>query len=212
MSTLTTTASLEETSAGGPAPADCLAPSTFVDSDAPVVVAYAERLAGGATDPLEKARRTLERRYGFCITKAALLAAVARAQGIPARLGFADVRNHLTSPRLREHMGTDVFVFHGYTELHLGDRWVKATPAFNFSLCERARILPLEFNGVDDSIYHPFDADGRRHMEYLRYRGEYLDIPVEELLAAVVSTYGEKGRQWLGNSVAEDVRFEDEVG
>jgi hypothetical protein len=111
----------------------------------------------------------------------------------------------------RTHPGTDVFVFHGYTELYLGGRWVKATPAFNRSLCERARILPLEFNGVDDSIYHPFDADGRRHIKYLRYRGEYVDIPVEEMMAAVVETYGEKGRQWLNGSVGA-TRFEDEVG
>ena len=37
---------------------------------------------------------------GFCIGKSALLAASARAIGVPARVGYADVRNHLTSPRL----------------------------------------------------------------------------------------------------------------
>ena len=198
-------------------PAACLAPGRFVDSDAPSIVAYAERAAHGAADDAEKARRlylavrddlrydpyrlgegpedfrasrTLERGYGFCVTKAAVLAAVARAQGIPARLGFADVRNHLTSPRLRRAMGTDVFAYHGYTELWLGGRWVKATPAFNRSLCEKARIRPLEFDGETDSIYHPFDVDGRRHMEYLRYRGTYRDIPLEKMLAELTEFYG----------------------
>ena len=28
-------------------------------------------------------------------------------------------------------MGTDLFVYHGYAELFLDGKWVKATPAFN---------------------------------------------------------------------------------
>lgn len=39
---------------------------------------------------------------GFCIGKSALLAATARLIGVPARVGYADVRNHMTSRRLRE--------------------------------------------------------------------------------------------------------------
>jgi transglutaminase-like putative cysteine protease len=118
---------------------------------------------------------------GFCIGKAALLAAAARAAGIPARVGFADVKNHLTTPRLAEFMGSDAFVYHGFTELWLDGRWVKATPAFNIELCRRFRVRPLEFDGREDSLYHPFDEDDRRHMEYLRYRGTYADVPVDEI-------------------------------
>ncbi len=195
--------------------AACLQPTRFVDSDSPEIIAYARRVAGDGDD-LEKARRlylavrddlrydpflvgsdpagytasrTLARGSGFCTTKAAVLAAAARAEGIPARLGFADVKNHLTSPRLRKQMGTDVFAYHGYTELHLGDKWVKATPAFNLSLCRRANILPLEFDGEHDSIYHPFDPEGRRHMEYLRYRGVYLDVPFEDMMRTFAELY-----------------------
>ena len=65
-------------------------------------------------------------------------------------------------------MGTDLFVYHGYTDLCLDGKWVKATPAFNLALCTRFRVKPLEFDGRDDSIFHPFDEDDRRHMEYLR--------------------------------------------
>ena len=92
-------------------------------------------------------RAVLERGAGFCVAKAIVLAAGARAVGIPARLGFADVRNHLTTERLRAQMGTDVFAYHGFTELHLGGRWVKATPTFNRSLCDRFGVKPLEFDG-----------------------------------------------------------------
>lgn len=121
---------------------------------------------------------------GFCISKAALLAATARATGIPARVGFADVKNHLTSPRLRDLMETDEFVYHGYTELWIDDRWVKATPAFNRTLCDKAGVRPLDFDGQTDSLFHPLDQSGRKHMEYLRDHGSRPDVPVGEILAA----------------------------
>jgi transglutaminase-like putative cysteine protease len=99
---------------------------------------------------------------GFCIGNASLLAAAARAAGIPSRIGFADVKNHLTTPRLLEFMGRNEFIYHGFAELMLEGRWVKATPAFNLALCEKFRVKPLEFDGRSDSIFHPFDADERR--------------------------------------------------
>lgn len=195
----------------------CLAPGRLVDSDAPDIVEYARWVVGDTGDELERARRlylavrddlrydpyrigrrpeellasrTLRQGWGFCVTKAAVLAATARAQRIPARLGFADVRNHLTSDKLRHFLGTDLMVFHGYTELHLRDRWVKATPAFNRSLCEKVGMAPLEFDGLSDSIYQPLDLAGRRHMEYVRQRGVRLDIPVEEMWSAWTEAYG----------------------
>jgi transglutaminase-like putative cysteine protease len=195
----------------------CLAPGVVVDSDAPPLVEWARRAVGSATGAAERARRlylaarddvrydpyrigrradelqaslTLRRGWGFCTPKAALLAAGARSLGIPARLGFADVRNHLTSDKLERILGTDLMVFHGYTELHLGGRWVKATPAFNRSLCEKIGITPLEFDGESDSIFQPLDLTGRRHMEYVRDRGVRLDAPVEEMWAAWREVYG----------------------
>lgn len=136
-----------------------------------------------------RASDTLEAGVGFCIGKAALLAAVARSAGIPSRVGFADVKNHLTTPRLAEFMGSDAFVYHGFTELWLDGRWVKATPAFNLDLCRRFRVRPLEFDGREDSIFHPFDEDNRRHMEYLRMRGTYADVPADEIRQAFAELY-----------------------
>jgi len=128
-----------------------------------------------------RASAVLEAGEGFCVGKASLLAACARAAGIEARLGFADVKNHLTTPRLAETMGSDLFIYHGYTDLRIDGRWVKATPAFNLALCTRFRVKPLEFDGCADSIFHPFDQDDRRHMEYLRDRGVYADVPVDDI-------------------------------
>ncbi len=145
---------------------------------------------------------------GFCISKAALLAAAARAAGIPARVGFADVRNHLTSPRLRELMDTDEFVYHGYSELWIDGRWVKATPAFNRSLCDKAGVHPLEFDGRIDSLFHPLDQSGRKHMEYLRDHVSRPDVPVAEILAAWKKVYP-KMATWGQQNTA--VSFEQEV-
>jgi transglutaminase-like putative cysteine protease len=136
-----------------------------------------------------RASSVLAANEGFCIGKAALLAAAARAAGIPARVGFADVKNHLTTPRLAETMGTDLFIYHGFAELELDGRWVKATPAFNLALCKRFRVKPLEFDGREDSIFHAFDEDERRHMEYLRSRGSFADVPVEEIQNAFREAY-----------------------
>jgi transglutaminase-like putative cysteine protease len=192
-----------------------LQPARFVDSDHPKVVEFARKHAVGKAH-LEKAvalyyavrdsvrynpfqnftlddayrgSACLARNEGWCVPKAALLAACARVAGIPARVGYADVKNHLTTPALTAKMGTDLFVFHGYTDLFLDGNWVKATPAFNLAMCTRFRVKPLEFNGREDSIFHPFDADNRRHMEYLHFRGTYADVPADEIRRVFAETY-----------------------
>jgi transglutaminase-like putative cysteine protease len=127
--------------------------------------------------------------HGWCVTKAALLAAACRAAGIPARLGFADVRNHLSTERMRQLMQTDLFHWHGYAEIELDGAWVKATPAFNIELCDRFGLLPLDFDGRADSIYHPFDRAGNRHMEYVHLRGSFDDLPLERIVADFAVLY-----------------------
>jgi transglutaminase-like putative cysteine protease len=136
-----------------------------------------------------RASAVLARSAGFCVSKAVLLAAAARALGIPARLGFADVRNHLTTERMRRAMGTDLFVFHGYTAFCLDGRWVKATPAFNRTLCERFDVAPLEFDGRRDSLFQQADRAGNRYMEYVRDRGQFADLPLDEIRRAFAAQY-----------------------
>jgi transglutaminase-like putative cysteine protease len=125
------------------------------------------------------------------VPKAILLAACCRALEIPARLGFADVRNHLSTARMRAHMKTDVFVWHGYTSIYIDENWVKATPAFNIELCEKFRLKPLDFDGGSDSIYHPFDQLGNKHMEYIRNRGEFPDVPIDKIIETFQRHYSE---------------------
>ncbi|HIG15670.1 MAG TPA: transglutaminase family protein [Gammaproteobacteria bacterium] len=154
-----------------------------------------------------KATTVLEERRGWCVSKAILLAACCRALGIPARLGYADVLNHLSTEKMRQRMKTNVFYWHGYTALYLDDRWVKATPAFNIELCEKFGLKPLEFNGRDDSIYHAFDQAGNRHMEYLHDRGQFLEPPIE----AMRRTFDECYPGWPDTSDATEADFGGEV-
>jgi transglutaminase-like putative cysteine protease len=154
-----------------------------------------------------KASFTLEAKYGWCVSKAVLLAACCRSVGIPARLGFADVRNHLSTARLREKMRTDIFYWHGYTEMLLDSRWVKATPAFNIELCRKFNLLPLEFDGQTDSLYHPYDAEGNRHMEYVNDRGVYPDLPLNEIIKTFQEKYTFVGEE----SELAAASFDDDV-
>lgn len=136
-----------------------------------------------------RASATLDKGRAWCVPKAILLAAACRALGLPARVGFADVRNHLSTERMRRHMKTDVFFWHGYTAIRLDGAWLKATPAFNVELCDKFRLKPLEFDGTADSLYHSFDLEGNRHMEYLDYRGEFNEVPLDTILATFAQHY-----------------------
>lgn len=145
-----------------------------------------------------RASNVLKGARGFCIPKVSLLCAAARAVGIPARAGFATVRNHLATRQLLEFIGSDIFTFHGYAEFYLKGRWVKATPAFNKELCERHGVPPLEFDGREDSIFQPYNNEGREFMEYLDFHGTFADIPVEKIVRAFEDTYGrERVQGWI---------------
>ncbi|MNY00353.1 Transglutaminase-like superfamily protein [compost metagenome] len=139
----------------------------------------------------------------YCVPKATLLAGAARHCGIPARIGLADVRNHLSTPRLLELLKSDMFAMHGYTEFYLQDRWVKATPAFNQKLCELFNVAPLEFDGINDSVFHPFNRDGEKLMEYLIDHGQFADVPeaffFEHLEKCYPHLFGEQLSPLLGD-------------
>lgn len=184
-----------------------LAPTRTLDYQEPAVADFARQAAGSGSereravrlyyavrdgvryDPYAfrmgiddfRASETLRSRATWCVPKAILLAACCRQQGIRAKVGFADVKNHLATERLLQLAGTDLFVWHGYVSMLLEGRWVKATPAFNIEMCRRFEVLPLEFDGTTDSLMHPFNARNQRHMEYVRERGTYDDLPYQAM-------------------------------
>lgn len=196
---------------GCASPGVFLAPGEYIDSDHPRIVAQARRWREmpGLTDraaavfgfvreiPYEaddfdvldtfRASHVLIAGHGYCVSKAALGAALARAAGIPARIAFADVRNHLSSRRLREAMGTDVFAWHGYIEFCLHGRWVKASPTFDSVTCRQAGVQPLEFDGASDALLQAFDGGGT--MEYVTDHGSFHDVPARFLSAELQRLY-----------------------
>jgi len=194
-----------------------LAPTWFIDSDEPSVQQFADQATDGASterdravalflavrdgyryDPYNtdhapeafRASSVVASESNWCVPKSVLLTAAARHCEIPARLGFSDVRNHLSSEKLMESMGTDLFVWHGYSELLIDGEWRKASSAFNIELCDRFGVKVLDFDGTNDALMHAFDESGNRHMEYVNQRGSFDDLPLDEILATFGEVYG----------------------
>lgn len=194
-----------------------LQPTEFFDYENPKLKSWiAEQLQGVPDDPVEQvkalylavrdqvsynpyvfrtdpntfsASHALSSGESYCIPKAVLLGAAARSLGIPSRLGLADVRNHLSSPKLIEWLQSDIFRMHGFIELYLNGRWVKATPAFNRQLCELMNVAPLEFDGVHDSVFQEYTDAGQAHMEYVNDHGVFDDVPHAFIVAGIKQAY-----------------------
>ncbi|HUX98856.1 MAG TPA: transglutaminase family protein [Candidatus Deferrimicrobium sp.] len=192
-----------------------LRPTYYIDAESKLIVNLANELVTKQRDAVEKAKsifywtrdkisydpysfstakvdfkasRIVKRARGWCVQKAVVLAALSRAVGIPSRLHFADIKNYQITPKLKKEMGTDLFIFHGYTELYL-NKWVKATPAFNIELCQKFGHKTVEFDGLDDAILPSTTLKGERHIEYLKDRGPYADLPFEEILDIFKEVY-----------------------
>src|SRR4030042_3161082 len=205
-----------------------LKPTDAIDSDNPSIKEKAQNLIRGKHEAADKAKglfywvrdeikynpyvplevfenfrasKTLERGQGFYVEKAAVLAAFARAVGIPARLHFADIRNYLVSDKLLKVMGTNLFSYHGYTELYIKGQWVKATPAFDLKMCHKNRIIPVEFDGQNDAILHSHNSDGKLHIEYVKDHGYREDVPVDEILFVWEKHYGLEVHERLAHSI-----------
>lgn len=183
-----------------------LAPTHFIDSNNASVIEFAQSRTQNHKSDREKvvdlyyavrdeilyspyhlvldpkqisASLTLARKTGYCVEKSLLLAAAGRVHGIPSRLGFSIVRNHISTEKFRERLRSDKFVFHGYNEFLIEGNWVKCTPAFNKTLCEKFNVPALDFDGVNDSIFQQFTADGKQYMEYLHEYGQFADFPYD---------------------------------
>ncbi|MHA1169020.1 MAG: transglutaminase-like domain-containing protein [Candidatus Hodarchaeales archaeon] len=137
-----------------------------------------------------RASNVVKSESSFCIPKAILLVAMSRAVEIPARLHFANIRNHLLHPELVKLIGTDLMIYHGYAELYIYNKWVKVTPSFDLELCDKHGFVPVDFNGLDDAIFHQHDRNGRKHIEYVEDRGVYADF-TREFYSAMIKDFKE---------------------
>ncbi len=209
---------MEHTPSGFPEPGPLYLEATeFFDFDQAAVREFAEDAVNGANGDVEKAVRlyyatrdavrydpysmsddpetykasfVLRAKRGFCIQKANLLVAGARAVGIPTGLGLSNVTNHLcTETLLRAMGGNTLFIHHGYAVMYLDGVWVKAAPAFNIELCEKFDVLPTEFDGASNALFQEFDKHGRLHMEYEADHGVWSDFPHDRVVSDFIDFY-----------------------
>jgi transglutaminase-like putative cysteine protease len=194
-----------------------LRPTFMIDSDNPVIREKAAEITEGKTGDVEKAvalfyfvrdnikytiyldkflpehfraSNTLALKQGYCVQKAVLLAALARAVGIPAGIGFARVTNHLMPEKMLKFLGSNIFPCHGFTEFYLNGKWVKATSAMDIETCKKGRLITVEFDGKNDALYSPHNLDGAKNIEYLKFLGRYEDVPLEKLWERVTEQFG----------------------
>jgi transglutaminase-like putative cysteine protease len=191
-----------------------LAPAEYVDSEHPDVISCAKALTLQAQNVMDAAARIFlfvrDLRYGppdfdklssfkastvlaegggYCVPKAAAFTALCRAIGVPARLAFADVTNHLATEHTLALMGGALFAWHGYTEVFLTNRWIKVSPTFDAPLCAHMRVPPLEFDGASDAYLQAYDSEGRTFMRYERLHGTFHDVPARFLAREMPRLY-----------------------
>ncbi len=181
-----------------------LAVTEFLDWDHEAVREFTEKAIGTEADPVQqaiklfytvrdklrydvygvdmseeglKASSIIKNRAGFCIHKSIVYAAAVRSLGIPSKLVFSDVQNHISTPALKSLVGGDVFHYHAYVDVFLNGKWVKATPVFNALLCRLFGIEPLEFDGVNDATLQPYDKEGNKSLEFIICHGAFDDLP-----------------------------------
>jgi len=121
---------------------------------------------------------------GYCVQKAILLVALSRAAAIPARLRFAAIRSHIMSKEMLEKRGSNLFPYHGYTDLYIEGSWVKAAPTFDIVSCMNAGLRPVEFDGRHDALLPSTTLDGRSHIEYVEDRGFFEEVPFDAIMEA----------------------------
>ncbi|MBN1774010.1 MAG: transglutaminase domain-containing protein [Deltaproteobacteria bacterium] len=202
-----------------------------IEAAHPSIRAKALELVGDADSPREKARRlfgfvrdripynlfmismhpddfrasfVLETGKGYCVQKAVLLCALARAVGVPTRLGLARIRNHRVPAALKARLGRDEFPCHGYNQFLLDGRWVSAAATFDAGLCARAGVPVVEFDGRTDAMLPARALDGSPYIEYLEHLGRFADLPLEFITARTSKVWGRDKRAWL--------RPEDDTG
>ena len=144
---------------------------------------YSER----SVDSDFKASHVLTKGEGYCVQKAVLLVALARAASIPARLRFAEIRIHHTARSLAEKRGSNIFPCHGLTDLYVNGRWVKATPTYDTEYCKKAGIASVEFDGQSDALLPLSTLDGKPNVEYIQDRGFFDDLPLDQIRKASAS-------------------------
>ncbi|MBN1474600.1 MAG: tRNA epoxyqueuosine(34) reductase QueG [Syntrophaceae bacterium] len=201
-----------------------LQPTDTIDCASDAILAKAREVTTGCTSPVDKAlalfsfvrddisynlymisvfredftaSRILAWGKGYCVQKAVLFAALARAVGIPSRLAFAKILNHKVPEKIVKLTGDNIFPRHGYTQLFLENTWINVAPTFDKALCEKIGVPVVEWDGRTDATLPPADLQGRPYIEYVEKFGAYADLPFDWIVEAISKKVGKDKRPWL---------------
>lgn len=155
-----------------------------------------------------KASKIAVKKANYCIPKAILFTAGARYLGYEAKLGLADVKNHLASERFIELLGSDLFAFHGYSEVIVDGKALKVTPTFDRLLCEKYGVATLEFDATTDTLFQPFDLKGEKFMEYITDRGTFESVPYNYIINGFQSFYPDFANRMRKGKIDGDLMLE----
>jgi len=136
-----------------------------------------------------KSSHIANKQSGNCVEKSIILIACLRALGIPARLHLGKVKNHIAVERLTEKFGSNELTPHGMVNVHLDNKWLKMSPAFNKSLCKKLNVDPLEFDGENSSLLQQYNGEGTLFMEYLDDYGYFEDVPIDFMIRNLKEHY-----------------------
>lgn len=126
---------------------------------------------------------------GHCIDKSTLFIAGLRALGIPARPRLAKVVNHIAVERLTEKLGTHYLAPHGIVDVFVNDQWLKASNAFNKSLCDLYNVNALYFDGTEDAVLQAYNRNEEKYMEYIEDYGHFEDLPFDFIMETFRTNY-----------------------
>ncbi|MCX7424155.1 MAG: lasso peptide biosynthesis protein [Planctomycetia bacterium] len=171
-------------SVSDPPTSDDLQPNSMIQSDDPAIVAMSKRMIGDAKDVWSKAvalergvhdfvdeknfsqafataAEVAQTHEGDCTEHAVLLAALARAAGLPARAAIGLV--YMKS--------TQSFGYHMWTEVYLGDRWIPLDATLGQGGVGAAHLTLTHTNFKDAGGLSPFlpvaQVMGRMKIEVL---------------------------------------------
>jgi transglutaminase-like putative cysteine protease len=196
-----------------------LKPTELIDSDHPDVVAAARRLTQGCASDEEKLGRiyayvrdmpydilrafrdlaegkrrasdVLAAGHAFCMGKASSFAALCRAAGIPARIGFQQLDcpdKPFMSEEVRRLWGDRPLPWHSLGEAWLGGKWLKLDATIDSAAAEaKGRPYTRQFDGEHDipTVEGPILRDLESHADYPREVAEWYETMAREVMRAV---------------------------
>ncbi|WP_299201748.1 transglutaminase-like domain-containing protein [Brumimicrobium sp.] len=124
----------------------------------------------------------------WCVEKSIVMATGLRALGIPSKLGYGIVINHIGVEKLTQALRREEIVFHGYVSAYIDGKWVKSTPAFDPLICKVSGVEPLEWEGEEDALFQAYQGS-QKFMEYTHFYGEFDDVPVDLMNAEMEKYY-----------------------